>query len=366
MSRTLLAFALVASFAASARAASDDALTSGTPDIQQAGPLAFASDGMLLVADPKSAAVFVIDTKDNQGDPNGVEINVSDVKSKIAAMLGAESADVVINDVAVNPASGAAYLSVSRGRGPEASPVLLRVNPQGELEDVALESVAFAKAELPNAPEDRVVGQGRRRSNPRQESITDIAFVDDQVIVAGLSNEEFSSNLRSIPYPFSSVDQGSSVEIFHGAHGRFETNSPVRTFAVYDIDDASHLLAAYTCTPLVRIPVAMLRPGEKIKGQTVAELGNRNRPLDMIIYEDDGEDYVLMANSSRGLMKISLENVAEVVPIIDRVDGTAGLGYETIEGATGIEQLDRLNDAHALVLVQNESGSVDLKTMDLP
>lgn len=365
MFRTLLGLAAVVMLASTAGAASE-VLKSGTPDVQQAGPLAFAPDGMLLLADPQSAAVFVIDTKDAQGDPNSVEINVPDIKSKIAAMLGTESADVVINDVAVNPASGAAYLSISRGRGPDGTPVVLRVNPQGELEEVSLESVAFAKAELPNAPEDRVVGQGRGRGNPRQESITDIAFVDDQVIVAGLSNEEFSSNLRSISYPFQAADEGASVEIFHGAHGRFETNSPVRTFAVYDIDNAAHLLAAYTCTPLVKIPVAMLRPGEKIKGETVAELGNRNRPLDMIIYEDGGEDFVLMANSSRGLMKISLDNVAEVVPIIDKIDDKAGLGYETIEGATGIEQLDRLNDGHALVLVQNESGSVDLKTMELP
>ena len=65
-------------------------------------------------------------------------------------------------------------------------------------------------------------------------------------------------------------------------------------------------------------------------------------------------------------MKIALENVSEVVPIIDKIDDKAGLGYETIEGAEGIVQLDRLNDGHALVLVQTEAGRVDLKTMELP
>ncbi len=54
-----------------------------------------------------------------------------------------------------------------------------------------------------------------------------------------------------------------------------------------------HVLAAYTCTPLVKFPLSDLKPGEKVKGTTIAELGNRNRPLDMIVYQKDGKDYVL-------------------------------------------------------------------------
>ena len=45
------------------------------------------------------------------------------------------------------------------------------------------------------------------------------------------------------------------------------------------------------------------------KGKTIAELGNRNKPLDMISYKKEGKDYLLMANSSRGVMKISTENI---------------------------------------------------------
>ena len=32
------------------------------------------------------------------------------------------------------------------------------------------------------------------------------------------------------PFPFKTADNGTSVEIYHGAHGQFETRSPVRTF----------------------------------------------------------------------------------------------------------------------------------------
>ena len=57
-----------------------------------------------------------------------------------------------------------------------------------------------------------------------------MAFVDGTLWVAGLSNEEFASKLRAIPYPFASVDHGTSVEIFHGNHAAVETRSPVYTF----------------------------------------------------------------------------------------------------------------------------------------
>ena len=160
------------------------------------------------------------------------------------------------------------------------------------------------------------------------ESITDIAFINGKVIVAGLSNEEFSSTLRSIPFPFKDSIKGTGVKIFHGAHGRYETASPVRTFVSYDIDGDPHLLAAYTCTPLVKIPMKELNPGARIEGKTIAELGNRNRPLDMIVYKKNGKDFLLMANSSRGVMKISTEKIGGFKTITERVGGgeTEGVG----------------------------------------
>ena len=142
----------------------------------------------------------------------------------------------------------------------------------------------------------------------RAESITDISFADGRVFVAGLSNEEFSSRLIAIPFPFSTDGfDAAAIEIYHGAHGRFETKSPIRTFVTYRINNEPYMLAAYQCTPLVKLPVADLKAGAHVKGTTIAELGNRNRPLDMIVYQKDGKDYLLMTNSSRGVMKIPTE-----------------------------------------------------------
>lgn len=339
----------------------------GKPDIKSVSQLAFGPDGILFVADSKSAAVFAIATGDTKAGAGAVP-KIDGLNQKVAALLGASADQILIHDLAVNPVSRNAYLAVSRGRGPDAAPVLVRVNPAGKFDAVALDSVKFSKAELPDAPVDGVVGDAKRQSNPRQEAITDIAFFEDRVLIAGLSNEEFASTLRAIPFPFKTVPNGTSVEIYHGAHGRFETRSPVRTFVPFNVGNQPSLLAAYTCTPLVQFPIHELKPGAKIKGKTIAELGNRNRPLDMITYQKGGKDWLLIANSSRGVMKVTTDKIETAENIASPVigGGTRGQSYETIAEWTGIEQLDRLDDKLAVVIRRSAEGATTLESLPLP
>ncbi|HWB08434.1 MAG TPA: hypothetical protein VG826_04390 [Pirellulales bacterium] len=335
----------------------------GQPDLKFAGPMAFGPDGILFVGDPLSAAVFAIDTGDRSAADAGA-INVPAVNQQVAAVLGSSPDQVLINDLVVNPLSGTAYLSASRGRGPDATPVILRIGGDGKVAVLSLDKVHYAKAPLPNAPD--ASAKDRRGNSQRQESITDVAYVDGRVVVAGLSNEEFSSNLRTIPFPFTPTDTGTSVEIFHGSHGKLETHAPVRTFVSYTINDQPHLLAAYTCTPLVKVPLVDLKPGKKVRGTTVAELGNRNRPLDIIVYEKGGKDYLLIANSARGVMKVAAEQLGDADGITSPVPDKAGVGYETIENLKNVQQLDKLNDKEAIVLIEASPGVINLQTVPLP
>jgi hypothetical protein len=340
-----------------------DSLQKGKPDLKSAGPLAFGPGGILFIGDTQGAALFAVDTGDRDASKPGGKIRVENISQAVADLLGTRPQQVTINDVAVNPASGTAYLSVSRGQGPDASPVILRVGTDGKLQELGLEEVKFAKANLPNPVSTEAEARGQKL---RGESITDIAYLDGRVFVAGLSNEEFSSRLLAIPFPFEDLSEGAGIEIYHGAHGRFETKSPVRTFVTLEVKGEPHLLAAYTCTPLVKIPVSELKPGAHVKGTTIAELGNRNRPLDMIVYQKDGKDYLLLANNSRGVMKIQTEGADSTEAITSHVEGTKGLSYETIQGMKGVEQLDKLDSGHALVLIRGDSGSLNLETVDLP
>jgi hypothetical protein len=349
-----------------AAAATSEGLTSlksGKAALQSAGVLAFGPDAILFVGDSQGAKVFALDTADR--DAGSGKVNIAGINEKVAAMLGTAADQILINDMAVNPISKKVYLSVSRGRGPDATPVIVRVNAAGKLEELALDSIKHDSVELSNAP--GLDAKDRRGDSLRLQAITDLAYVDGKVFIAGLSNEEFSSNLRSVAFPFNSADQGSSVEIFHGNHGRWETNSPVRTFVPYEIQAETNLLAAYTCTPLVKFPVSQLKPGTKVVGTTIAELGNRNRPLDMIVYQQGGVDQLLMSNSARGVMKMSMKEVGSYGAITTPVEQERkGLPYETIQTLQGIEQLDRLDEANAVILARAESGSLDLKTIPLP
>ena len=343
-------------------------MTVGTPDWQSVGQLAFGPNGLLFVGDTKGGAIYAVETGDKTMDSAGDSIAVAGLNEKIAGLLGIEARDLLINDMAVNAASGKAYLAVARGRGPTAEPVLVRVDRAGRIEMVSVAKVPFSKATLTHVPADAGAAPVARKGagSPRSQAITDLAYVDGKVYVAGLSNEEFSSRLVAIPFPFAEVNDGTSVEIFHGAHGRLETRSPVRTFAAYKIGGEPYLMAAYTCTPLVKFPVNALKPGTHFKGTTVAELGNRNNPLDMIVYQKDGKDFILMANSSRGVMKISTDGVADAPSIADRITDTAGMPYQKVTDMKGVVQLDSFDATHALVLVQQENGVVDLATVPLP
>ncbi|HEU0120063.1 MAG TPA: hypothetical protein VFQ91_06015 [Bryobacteraceae bacterium] len=326
-------------------------------ELASAGPLAFGPPGILFVGDSAGASLVAIDTGDRAVNKGAGAIELKGINQKMAAALGTAPEQITIHDLAVNPVSHNVYFSVARGT----TPVLLKLDAGGRITELALENIVHSRVSIPDAPAD---AKDARGNNKRMETITDLGYADGRVFIAGLSNEEFSSSLRSIPYPFQAANKGSSIEIFHGAHGRFETNAPVRTFTTYTVANKPHLLAAYTCTPLVTIPLSELTPGNKVKGKTIAELGNRNRPLDMIVYQKGGKDYILMANSSRGVMKLPAANL-ETYDAITAQTEKKGVPYETLSDMKGVQQLDRYDGKNALMLMV-DGGSMDLRTVALP
>jgi len=330
-------------------------MPSGKVELKSAGALAMGPDGILFVGDSVGGAIVALDVDDRTPSKSDASLEIKGINEKIAAMLGTAADQILIQDVVVNPISKNVYIAVSRGRGADAIPVLLRAAPGGKLTEVSLASIKHMSVALLDQPQ---------QDRQRMETITQLKYVDGKVLIAGLSNEEFSSSLRSIPFPFQTASKGTGIEIWHGSHGRFETQAPVRTFVPYEIKGEKAILAAYTCTPLVRIPVSELKAGNKVKGTTIAELGNRNKPIDMIVYAKGGKHYILMANSSRGVMKLTADNLETYQPITKQTE-TTGVPYETIASLKGVQHLDKYDDATALVLM-GDAGSLDLRTVPLP
>jgi len=341
-------------------------LTAGKVTLQSATALAFGPDGILFVADSMGGSVVALDTNDRTAARGAVKIDVQGVDAKIASLLGTTPDQIMVNDLTVNPISKHAYLAVSRGRGPDAVPVIVSVDATGKLAQLSLDNIRNSSVSLTDAPASNPTA----RQNPRLQTVTDMDFTNGKLFVAGLSSEEWSSALRQIPYPFNTMEKGTNIQIWHASHGRFETNAPVRTFVPYTIGGQPHLLAAYTCTPLVKIPLADLKPGAQIKPVTIADVGAGNQPLDMVPYKKDGHEFILIANSNRGIMKMNADNMGnyKAVDSPEQPNPPAyifGMPYETIADLKGVTQLAQVDAASAMI-VSKPAESVNLSTIALP
>lgn len=348
--------------------------TKGRPEIRSFSSLAFGPDGVLFVGDGKGGAVFALDLDDKQAREIKEPKPIEDVEGQLAALLGATSQDVMIHDLAVNPLSKRPYLAVSRGRAgwnmqwllpndvADAS-ALVRYDADGKPSLVDLASVRYARVTLPN-PIDPAKQVEWKKASLRADAITDMAYSDGTLYVAGLSNEEFAATLWRVAYPFAGPVAATTIENYHGAHGKYETEAPVRTFVPYALKGKPQLLAAYLCTPLVTFALDGLKDRQHVRGRTVAEFGSGNYPLDMIVYRKDGREKLLIANSSLPLMIVDPKDIEAYEGTIDReVEGyTAGVRYEIRSGA-GVQQLDNLGESHVVVLRRLAGGRLDLVPM---
>jgi len=343
-------------------------LAAGNSGLKSAGALAFGPDGVLFVGDSAGGAIAAIDTADRT--PGSGKVDVQGIDEKVAAMVGVNAGDILINDVAVNPISKNVYVSAARGRGPDAAPLVVRVDSSGKLTLLPLDDIKHETISLSDVPDVNTAA----RQNPRTQTITDMAFVNGNVMVAGMSNEEWSSALRSIPYPFKTAAKGTQLQIWHASHGRYETQSPVRTFVPYTIDGQQYVLAAYTCTPLVKIPVSDLKAGAQVKGVTISDLGAGNQPLDMVPYKKDGHEFILIANSSFGVVKLHADNLGQYKPIDSpTVVDVAGAPYDKITALTNVRHLAQFDAGNALILTAAGGGGfgpavgpMSLRTVALP
>ncbi|MDQ1681179.1 MAG: hypothetical protein QOI42_2038 [Frankiaceae bacterium] len=358
----------------------DHGLRVGTPDIASVGPITFGPDEVLFVADSVNGKVVAIDVADPGGDGPASAFDLDDLDTKLAAFLGCADDDVILRDMAVHPRTHNVYLSVMRGRGSDAIPLILRIDHHdAAIAEVALADVAFAEASITNAPavddprtdfrfadapEGEVFERNGRtfriaRPSARESTVTDMAYVDGTLLVAGLSNEEFSSNLRRLPFPFTGEVLDNSLEIFHVAHGKWETAAPIRTFVPFD--GGRSILASYTCTPLVHFPLDALTSGTQARGRTVAELGAGNQPLDIVSYRQGDAEFLLICHSTHPVMKIDASTIAGQDALVEPQEPRGVPREELALAPTRL--LANLNGDYVLALQLDESGRRHLRSL---
>lgn len=334
-----------------------EGFVNGTPEIKHLSALAFAPDGILLIGDSKSASVFALDTKDNVKTDKASAVDLKKFDAKVAEVLGTTVDNITISDVAVNPVSKNIYCAVHLGDG---TPALLKIAGD-KITSVPMKDVSYSSVAINNVPAEDAKDQ---RGRPlRVASVSDISFADGKVMVTGLSNQEFSSTFRSIPFPFTKAQDQSSLEIYHAAHQQYETFAPIRTFTTAELAGKKYIVASFTCTPLVLFPIDELKAGKHVKGRTVAEMGSGNSPLDMITMTKNGERYLLMSNSNRPVFKVKYKTIEEyqgslTTPVAEPY-ATEGVEFVSLP-MVNVLQLDKLDDAQILVLQRRANGDLDL------
>ena len=341
----------------------DEVLTAdfvvGNPEIASMNAIAFGPQGILFIGDSKNARIIAIETKDVTPTAPKEKLMLEKVDQQIAKLLGTSADEINITDMAVNPISNQIYFSVHHSSG---LPVLFRTDGE-TLIHVPLEAISHAKTALVNPVKEDA--KDHRERPLRQWAVADLAYHEGQVMVSGLSNEEFGSTFRSIAFPFKDDQMHTTLEIYHAAHGKYETHAPIKTFMPFTLHGEAHLLASYTCTPMVVFPMKHLKQGQHIKGRTIAELGAGNTPLDMIHIENEGNHFVLIANNRRPVMKIKMEDIEKfdgsLTEEVTEKAGVAGVHYVSLP-MQYVLQMDNYGKNAYVVLQRLSNGDLTLHT----
>jgi hypothetical protein len=350
---------------AAARAATPGAdargLAWGRATPQSLGAMTFGPDGTLFIADSRGAALFAFDPADAGKAAFTERTLAHGLDRKVAALLGTTSDRIRFNDMAVHPKSANVYFTVSRIDGETTQPALVRLTGPQTLEVVDLDRIQFATTAVPAAPSrDAKTPWGQPQWTL---TVTDLNFVDGELLVAGLSNEQFASALRRLPFPFGKPGAVNTVEIYHTSHDKWETASPIEAFLPITIGGTPMILAGYGCSPIATFSRADLKSARHLRGKTVAELGGGSRPIDMVRYQRDGKEWILIANNSRTLMRLDPSEIAkapEMTKPVSQAYEPGGVGYLPVASA-GVMQIDDLNAEYIAVLVRDtDSGAVNL------
>ncbi|MEJ8563573.1 hypothetical protein QTO30_21590 [Yoonia sp. GPGPB17] len=355
------------------------ALTAGAAvaDMPQSfGILEFGPDNTLFVADSASGAIHAY-TLPSRGEApeQDTAFNLLDVDKLVADAMGAIGR-VIYSDLAVHPATREAFVSATTTVNGVETGAIFAITRDGSVRVLDLDAYPSSKFTLQNTAD---AGVTFWRDIPAPSlTFTDLDYANGELFVSGVSTGEFASTLRRVPFPFDGSATSTSIEIYHAAHNQNETRAPIRAMAVVDIDGTSTAVAAYTCTPLVTIPVGDLADGAHVTGKTIAELGYGNTPLDVISFsaanfQGEVSNYVLVVNREMDADLITLENltgaasgpgIAEPVPYLGATSGVqtvplplSGVVHMADQDGQFLLALRRDLDTGAMELVSFRKGS---------
>lgn len=335
------------------------ALQAHGAELQSAAKLAFDDAGTLYIADWKAARVYAVKAPPTALAP-AVPFNLRDVQKNIAKALGVKDSVLRFDDLVVQPGTGLAYVSVTAG----AKVAVVSIDAAGAVRRLPTAGLkSFVTIQDPPAANKFF---WRHLPAPAL-TVTDMKYNAGKLYLAGLSNRDFASTLRVFDTPFNGKARTATVEMYHPVHNQIETRAPIRAMSFVEVDGVPSMVAAYTCTPLVLIPLKQIEDGAHIVGKTIGEMGWGSAPVGMVSYKLGDQQMVLLANSSRSADLMSVADIARQAqqpglrtPISVPDQPYAGV-KATMAPMSAVTRFDNLDDKLLLALRRDgPSGAMQL------
>ena len=366
ISYTLGLLALLVPALAQAQSPVFSTTTKGTPDIKSIDAVGFAP-GALLIGDGRGAQIFAIKVA-SQPPEKWTAAELTGLKDKLAERIGSTAKGIEILKMVVDPQTQLAYVAVRKLEGKK--DLILIVDAAMKIREFPLENVEYARISL--SADDKVAVM----------KITDIAWSGKSILVAAQAKETFGSKVLVAPAPIANDAKGIlfSTKTYHVAHGKWETNAPIRTLMPYQEKGKNYVVGAFTCTPIVKYAIDDLKPDARVEGVSVIELGSGNTPQDMFSYEKSGKSYILMSTVRNN--KVAVKDIGpspywtvkvdqNILTETDKINESALRRSPKTDRAQivpefhGVMLMDRLGTDRALVVRDGKDG-VSLAVLPLP
>lgn len=337
--------------------------------IQSAGKLTFVDANTVVVADWRGGQLHAL-TLPAASPGTSAAFNLKNVSGAVARALHTTSEKLRFEDMAIRPGSELAYLSLSvegKSAGARPTPALVSVTTAGQVDVIPMDGAKRESVAIGNVP---AADKHLWRDTPAATyTVTDMTYHAGKLYVAGLSNASFASTLRVFDFPFKGEAAVSSIEMYHPVHNMRETRAPIRKMVIATLNGEPTLVAAFTCSPLVTIPLKDLKDGAHIPAKTIAEFGWGSAPVGMVMFDAGQGPMVLLTHSHKSADLLSVTDIAEAAtkpglatPIKWPTEPV--LGVKSIYVPIRVAQIANQDATFLAALRRNEaSGAMELVSM---
>lgn len=270
--------------------------------VKSISAMTIAPDGRLVLADWRSGALHVLELPAIPASITQAPFNLTALDQALASVAPGR-----LRATALAWQAGRAIIAVEAG----GRVFLALTGPDGKVVATDPDPLLVGSLPLGDTPDNAALWGD---IPVRSLTVTSLTWHDNTLLVSGVTNTDFASTLRRIAYPFGGSTATARIEMFHAVHNQIETRAPIRAMAKITLEGVDHLLAAYTCTPLVILPMAALVDGRSVRAKTIAELGFGNTPLSVTVfsiqYMGQTSEWALVANASKSADLIPLPAIA--------------------------------------------------------